>query len=79
MTDAPAELVHYAVSDAVATITDLLVRYGQGGSGHDPAGPDRPYWSSFLVADPGDAWVVETSGTTWAAEQVHDLYLEVSA
>jgi secernin len=60
---------------AVAVITGLLERYGQGGSGHDPhrvTGP-KPYWSSFLVADPGDAWVVETSGSSWAAEQVSDV------
>ena len=57
---------------AVDVITGLIERYGQGGSGHDPdlVGRDRPYWSSFLVADPHDAWVVETSGRAWAAEQV---------
>jgi hypothetical protein len=55
-------------ADAVATITDLLERYGQGGTGH--LGKERPYWSSFLIADPSDAWVVETSARTWAAEQV---------
>lgn len=57
---------------AVEVIVGLLQRYGQGGSGHDPAlvPEGRPYWSSFLVADPADAWVVETSGREWAAEQV---------
>ncbi|CAN5603018.1 dipeptidase [soil metagenome] len=53
---------------AVGVIVELLERHGQGGTGHH--GVDRPYWSSFLVADPADAWVVETSGTTWASEQV---------
>lgn len=53
---------------AVEVITGLLERYGQGGSGHD--GVQRPYWSSFLVADPHSAWVVETSGRAWAAEEV---------
>ena len=53
---------------AVAVIVELLERHGQGGTGHH--GSHRPYWSSFLVADPGDAWVVETSGTTWEAERV---------
>jgi hypothetical protein len=53
---------------AVAVILDLLERYGQGGSGHDHR--TKPYWSSFLVADPHDAWVVETSGQAWATEQV---------
>jgi secernin len=55
-------------ADGVEVLTGLLERYGQGGSGHRDAA--RPYWSSFLVADPGDAWVVETSGRTWAAERV---------
>ena len=53
---------------AVGVMTDLLERYGQGGTGH--VGKERPYWSSFLVADAGEAWVVETSARTWAAEQV---------
>jgi secernin len=59
---------------AVEVITDLLHQYGQGGTAHDPRGATgpKPYWSSFLVADPGDAWVIETSGTTWAAEQVRE-------
>ncbi len=49
-------------------LTALLEEHGQGGSGHDH--DDVPYWSSFLVADPTTAWVVETSGRTWAAEEV---------
>ena len=53
---------------AVATLTSLLEAHGQGGSGHDH--DDVPYWSSFLVADPASAWVVETSGRSWAAEEV---------
>ena len=53
---------------ALEVMVGLLERYGQGGSGHVNA--DRPYWSSFLVADPAEAWVLETSGTAWAAEWV---------
>jgi hypothetical protein len=52
----------------VAVVTDLLERYGQGGTGHD--GVDRPYWSSFLVADRVSAFVVETSGRTFEVEAV---------
>ena len=55
-------------SEAVATLTGLLEAHGQGGSGHDH--DDVPYWSSFLVADPTSAWVVETSGRTWVTEAV---------
>jgi Peptidase family C69 len=57
---------------AVEVITDLLQRYGQGGTGHDPDGMTgaKAYWNSFLVADPSDAWVIETSGSSWAVEHV---------
>ena len=53
---------------AVNVVIELLERHGQGGSGHD--GVDRPYWSSFLVADPGSAFVVDTSGRDFAVERV---------
>ena len=61
---------------ALEVMVGLLERYGQGGSGHVNA--DRPYWSSFLVADPAEAWVLETSGTAWAAEWVgrHPRHLQ---
>lgn len=57
---------------AVDVVLELLDRYGQGGTGHDPqiVGGPRPYWSSFLVADPVDAYVIETSGSIAAVERV---------
>ena len=55
-------------AEGVEVIVELLDRYGQGGAGHD--GGKRPYWSSFLLADPGAAFVVETSGTEVAVEEV---------
>lgn len=55
-------------TEAVDVLTDLLERHGQGGIADATTG--EPYWSSFLVADPTDAWVVDTSGTAWAAEPV---------
>jgi hypothetical protein len=54
--------------EAVDVIGGLLARHGQGGTGHD--GVDRPYWSSFLVADPLHAFVIETSGSEFAVEPV---------
>ena len=53
---------------AVEVIEGLLASVGQGGSGHATA--RRPYWSSFLVADPTAAFVVETSGDASAVEAV---------
>ncbi len=55
--------------EAVAVIVGLLERHGQGG----PCSFERPrftYDSSFLLADPSGAFVLETSGTSWAAEPV---------
>jgi secernin len=57
-----------SAEEAVGVMVELLERYGQGGSGH--FGRDDPYWSSFLVADGADGWVVETSGRQWEAERV---------
>lgn len=55
---------------AVSTLAELLATVGQGGSGH--ADGRRPYWSSFLLADPRRAFVVETSGKLGAVEEVVD-------
>ncbi len=57
-----------SAADAVQVITDLLERYGQGGDcGH----LGRFYYhNGFVVADPHEAYVVETVGRWWAVEQV---------
>lgn len=55
---------------AVEVITSLLERHGQGGIAD--AANDEAYFSSFLIADPTAAWVLETSGRTWAAKPVVD-------
>jgi len=55
-------------SDAVDVMTTLLERHGQGGIGDQVHGV--AYWSSFLVADPTSAWVLETSDRRWVARPV---------
>lgn len=62
--------------NAVQVMSELITRYGQGGSGHDTRNGERPrpYWSSFLIADAHDAWVMETSGTDIATHQVTDTW-----
>jgi secernin len=59
--------------EAVSVITDLVSTYGQWGSG--VAGrpiEEAAYDNSFLVADPRQAWLIETSGRRWVARAVHD-------
>src|SRR5574341_654752 len=57
--------------EALDVITGLLENYGQGGN-HGFTHPFY-YHNSFLIADPHDAWVLETAGNHWAAEQVKDI------
>jgi len=57
---------------ALHVLTDLLGRYGQGGAaGYLHKG--FMYHNSFLIADHDSAWVLETAGEYWAAEQVKDV------
>lgn len=57
-----------SAADGLAVVEQLLATVGQGGSGHE--GERRPYWSSFLIADPRSAYVVETTGNQVAVEPV---------
>lgn len=57
---------------AVGVMTDLLEKKGQGGDGglHD----EFLYHNSFLIADPDEAWVLETAGEHWVAKRVEGVY-----
>ncbi|MBU0494161.1 MAG: C69 family dipeptidase [Chloroflexi bacterium] len=56
---------------ALETIVSLLETHGQGGNcGHLHT---LYYHNSFLIADPQEAWVLETVDRLWAAECVRDL------
>lgn len=55
--------------EALELITHMIDRYGQGG----PAGHrDKrfSYHNAFVLADPGEAWLLETAGASWAAERI---------
>ncbi len=60
------------VINALEIVTELLADYGQGG----PCGFEEKltYHNSFIIADPTEAWVLETTGHLWVAKKVQDYY-----
>jgi hypothetical protein len=75
------DLVRLALerADSAAGAVEVILRFidtvGQGGSGHDPVAVPggRPYWNSFLVADPSHAFVIDTSGRETSVQRVDDV------
>jgi dipeptidase len=58
--------------DAIEQLIELTERFPQGGAmGHRHR--SFPYHSSFIVADPKNAWVFETADRFWAAKRVRGV------
>ncbi|MCH8498148.1 MAG: C69 family dipeptidase [Marinobacter sp.] len=67
-----------SASDAVTVITRLLEAHGQGGSaGFFDKGFHAD--SSFVIADPEEAWVLECAGASWAARRINGAYAVANA
>ncbi|NWR55578.1 SCRN2 protein, partial [Bucorvus abyssinicus] len=58
--------------EALEVIVALLERYGQGGSCKEEPVP-FVYHNTFLLADRTEAWVLETAGRYWAAQQIQGV------
>lgn len=56
---------------ALELITTFLEQYGQ--SGNNGFSQELYYHNSFLIADPREAWVLETVDRQWVAKQVKDI------
>jgi len=61
-----------SAAEAVEVITGLLERHGQGGDcGH----LGRFYYNNgFVIADPSEAYVLETVGRWWAVERIEGVH-----
>ncbi|KAG5896878.1 hypothetical protein JTB14_033519 [Gonioctena quinquepunctata] len=64
-------------TEALEVVTQLLEKYGQGGP-CSKSDPGLAYHNSFIICDPTTAWVLETSGKHWVAEQVSSGYRNIS-
>jgi secernin len=53
--------------EALEVIATLIEAHGQGGAALAPGG--AAYHNAFLLADPNEAWILETSNRRWAARR----------
>jgi secernin len=56
--------------EAIQLMTRLLEEYGQGGSAELKG--NSHFDSSVLIADPQEAWILETAGRKWATRRIPD-------
>jgi dipeptidase len=56
---------------ALNVITSLLQDYGQGGS--NSVTGQNMYHNTYIIADPREAWVLETADRFWIAERVRNV------
>jgi dipeptidase len=58
--------------EALNFIINTIETYGQGGNASYEH--KMLYSNSFMIADPNEAWVLETAGKYWVAKKVEDFY-----
>ncbi len=57
--------------EAIQVIGSLLKEFGQGGNCELPG--NSHFDINYLLADPQEAWVLETAGREWAARRVREI------
>lgn len=62
---------------ALTVITELLEQHGQGGQCREDPEPFS-YHNTFLLVDRSEAWVLETAGRLWVAQNVSEGVKNIS-
>ncbi|NOY36854.1 MAG: DUF3471 domain-containing protein [Chlorobi bacterium] len=65
-------------AEAVQVIGYMTETYGQFGSGLPATDLKGAYHNSYMVADPVEAWIVETTGKHWVARHVTEDVASIS-
>lgn len=60
-----------SAAEALEVITALIEKYGQGGTAY--CDMDWRYNNSFLISDPQEAWILETSDRRWVARRAREV------
>ena len=55
-------------AEAVTVMTELITKYGQGKFSNDSG--VRTYDNGYIIADPIEAYIIQTAGHEWAVKQV---------
>ena len=56
--------------EALGAIAAVVAQYGQFGSASPTRGLSGAYHNSFIIADPKEAWILETTGGHWVARRI---------
>ena len=64
--------------EALDVIAGLLEEYGQFGSGVPTMGVEGAYDNSYIIADPKEAWILETGGKRWIARKFTEGVTSIS-
>lgn len=64
--------------EALEVITDLLEEYGQFGSGVPGVDALGSYDNSYIIADAGEAFILETAGRKWVARRIEEGSASIS-
>jgi len=64
--------------EALDVIAGLVEKYGQFGSGIPTLELDGAYHNSYIIADPNEAWILETAGTHWIAKKISEGVASIS-